>query len=443
MFRIAALMVVMAVCNRAGLAVAQDEGPARKPAEEIKAEQANPRKGEPGARTMTPSGAESKPPTAQTHPNNPELWNTEQMMEDAVLQISRRYNLNKAQEEYTRLLLTNRVRAFLDVYESDIRELLRESIDLRMGLKPGSGEAFQRWAERAAPIYEAAQKAILEGNSEWGAILDEAQTKQHEADLSAMHSNFAQVTRMLDAWKSGQGPIAVAAATKPPTQGDQASSGGLGPGADQPQHQARVSDPVQPIVQQQVEDTWLAYVNRFIRTYKLDERQAISARDRIYKDVRDQATKYREKHKKDFAALDAAKASDKAGMDPATLQKRQSDLERPLGDLFVTLDKRLKTLPDGKQLAAADPADVKQLEAMFKLLAGQFSKTQDKTRPDPKEGPQRASPVTSRPVAPPAGAKTPASNSGERADSTDAERSRKNPPAEKSGDKSDDNSGDS
>src|SRR5262245_18942178 len=39
-------------------------------------------------------GKEKGPAAALTHPNNPEIWNAERMMEDAVLQISRRYNLN-------------------------------------------------------------------------------------------------------------------------------------------------------------------------------------------------------------------------------------------------------------------------------------------------------------------------------------------------------------
>lgn len=345
-----------------------------------------------------------KPATAQSHPNNPELWNVEQMMEDAVLQISRRYNLNPAQEEYTRLLLTSRVRAFLDQHEKDVRELLRESIDMRLGIKPGTPDAYKRWAERAAPIYTAAQQAILDGNEEWGAILDETQKKTHDADLSAMRTSFDQVGRMLENWKSGQGPVGFNFAQQQakPGQGQQGLGGG-------PVTQARVSNPQPPVVQQQVEDTWQAYVNRFIRTYGLDEKQAISARDKIYKDIRDQANQYREKHKAEFASISAETYAQKPKVDLKEIDRRRKELERPLGEMFVTLDRRLRTLPDAKQIASADAKQVEQLNAMFKLLAGELGVTD-------KEDGKSAPTVDQKPASTGDGAAKPKEAEGKKTD---------------------------
>src|SRR5262245_12365874 len=73
------------------------------------------------AQTPAPAGEKPKdqPITSQTHPNNPELWNVDAMMEDAVKQISRHYNLTKEQEDFTRLLLIKRTKAFLGQYEHD------------------------------------------------------------------------------------------------------------------------------------------------------------------------------------------------------------------------------------------------------------------------------------------------------------------------------------
>ena len=344
---------------------------------------------EPQMSTQSPpvtQPADDQKITAQTHPNNPELWNTEQMMEDAVIQISRRYNLNPAQTDYTRLLLTSRVRAFLDIHEKDIRELLRESIDLRLGLKPGSAQAYQKWAERAGPIYEAAQQAILDGNTEWREILDDQQKVTHDADLAAMHANFQQVSRMLDTWKAGNVPPMLANAQ----QGQNAQKSGLS-GGGTTVGEGRVSDPQQPVIQRQVEDSWLAYVNRFVDTYQLDEKQGISARDKIYKDIRNQVTRYRDLKKDEFAALDAEALSPKPKMDKQEIERRRKKLERPIGELFQTLDQRLRTLPDQLQLKNADPDKVRQLEAWYKMLAGQFdlnrpadSKSETKTPEKPK-----------------------------------------------------------
>jgi hypothetical protein len=334
--------------------------------------------------------------TAQTHPNNPELWNTEQMMDDAVVQISRRYNLNDAQSEYTRLLLTGRVRAFLDIHEKDIRELLRESIDLRLGKSLGSPQAYQKWAERAAPIYLAAQNAILEGNAEWREILDETQKVTHDADLAAMHANFEQVSRMLDTWRAGNAPPMLANAQ----QAQNAQQTGLSGGGTTTAQQGRVSDPQQPVIQRQVEDSWLAYVNRFIDTYQLDDKQAISARDKIYKDIRDQATRYRDQKRSEFAALDAETLSAKPKWDKQEIERRRKKLERPIGDLFTTLDQRLRTLPDQKQLKNADAEKVRQLEAWYKMLAGQFDIKESNDKKADSKAPA-AAPAEQKPSEPP------------------------------------------
>ncbi|HKQ50189.1 MAG TPA: hypothetical protein VJZ71_19090 [Phycisphaerae bacterium] len=302
----------------------------------------------------------SHPPTAQTHPNNPELWNTEQMMEDAVLQISRRYNLNQDQEDYTRHLLVNRVTAFLEKYEPEVRELLKESIDLRAGKKAGTPQAYASWAIRAAPLYAEAQRAILEGNQEWRDILTDEQKKTHDADLSQMRSNFQNVDRLLEGWKEGKGNAMLAQANPRVQSGSNATT-----------QQGQVSEAQPPIVQRQPEDNWLAYVNKFIQTFKLDDKQSISARDKIYKDLRDEVVRYREKNKDEFALLDSEAKSANPKLKPRELEQRRGELEKPIQEKFVLLDSRLRQLVDRKQLAEADPEKKRDLESMFKMLSGQ------------------------------------------------------------------------
>jgi len=352
------------------------------------------------------AGAQNRPPaeepsgrkgpiTAQTHPNNPELWNVEAMMEDAVIQISRRYNLNKAQEDYTRLLLTSRVKAFLEEYESDVRELLKESIDLRRGLIAGTAETYKRWATRAEPIYKAAQEAILAGNQEWGEILNDDQKKIHDADLALMKSQFTQVTKIMEDWKSGRGvPVSPAAA-----------SGTLRSG-----EMAKVSEAQPGIVRQVMEDNWLAYVNLFIQTFGLDEKQAVAAREKIHKEVREDAKKYREKRKADFAELEEQARLPKPKWQPTELARRRGELDRPLQELFIALDRRLQQLPTSKQRAEVDPERRRQLEQMYRSLAGelrdaagqsQTGKTQVRTvGPSPVTGGTTSRPAEQPPAKP-------------------------------------------
>lgn len=302
-------------------------------------------------------------PTAQSHPNNPELWDVQAMMEDAVKQIARRYNLNDAQENYTRLLLVKKTTAFLEVYEKDIRELLKESIDLRLGILKGDADIYKRWAERAAPIYEAAKHAILDGNMEWRNVLNDEQKKTHDLDLSLMKTQFEQVSRTLDTWKGGGGPTGALAKAA----GDAARKE-LG----QPQTAVHLNP----------EDQWLAYVNKFIATYQLDEKQSIAAREKIHKEMRAEAEKYRDKQKKEFDKINDVLKTDARKIKPRELMQRRQELEQPIRDLFVEMHKRLMQLANTKQIAAADAQMKQQLEALYRTLAGPIQPNRDPKKQD-------------------------------------------------------------
>ena len=300
-----------------------------------------------------------EPPTAKTHPNDPMIWNVDAMVEDAILQIARRYNLNKAQEEYTRLLLTQRVRAFLKIHEDDVRQLLKESIDFRTGLKPATPEAIMDWAERAMPVYEAAREAILGGNKEWRQILTEEQIKTHDLDLQQMEDQFKGVSKLLGETREGKGLVSVMGGAARP--GDQGKSTGL-----------VSTNPVSKVTVL-MEDNWLAYVERFIQVFKLDEKQQNSARAGIYKEMFDQAKQYREKHKGELEKLAAELKS--VEQDPSLsdrredLLKQKAKLEQPIREGFVQMARRLDSLPTKEQRGAADPVQLKNLEQMREELS--------------------------------------------------------------------------
>jgi len=312
----------------------------------------------------------SASPTAQTHPNNPELWNVDAMMEEAALQIARRYNLSRSQEEYTRLLLTKRTRQFLETYEVDVRELLKESIDLRIGTKPASIEAYMKWAARAAPIYQAASKAILEGNEEWREILDDSQKKTHDADMALMRTNFTQVSKTMEDWRKGFTPVGKSP-TLPPEGESPVAGSSVGNPLKSDMPKGGMTKPPVQIKRQSMEDSWLAYVNIFIDAYRLDEKQSVAARDKIHKDMRELAIKYREKRKAEFEKLDAdAKAPDPKSKSQ-DFAKRRSELERPLREMFISMDRRLNQLLDSKQRTAVNVEKKKQLDAVYESLAGE------------------------------------------------------------------------
>lgn len=337
-------------------------------------------------------GTEStkKPPTAQTHPNNPEMWNVEAMMDEAVSQIARRYNLSTAQENYTRLLLKKRTLAFLEIHEKDVRELLKESIDLRTGAKKPTFEAYMKWAARAAPIYAEAAKAIKDGNMEWRAILDDTQKKTHDADLALMDTNFDQISRTMEEWKKGNTP----AGKLPGTSGAEGGPGSVG---NPQQGQKSVVPPA--IVRREPEDNWLAYVNLFIDTYGLDEKQANAARDRIHKDTKEQAIKYRQKHKAEFEAVESSMKL--AGAPKTKIQEtaaKKTELEKPVREMFIDMDRRLDGLIDSKQRANVNEDKKKLLDRNFETLAGVSREELAKQKADGSAPKLRTVAATTQPV---------------------------------------------
>ncbi len=316
-------------------------------------------------RSAPPPGVKA---TARTHPNDPALWDVDAMMEEAVKQIARRYNLNADQEQYTRLLLTQRVRSFLDEHESEVRQLLQESAEMRTGLRPNDATAKMVWAARALPLYEEATRAILEGNEEWGDILDEQQKVTHDKDLKLMQSNFAAVTRTLKTWEN---PPNVTQVSDKPVVSDP------GTGTTAPP-----SNRVMP-----VEDHWRAYVTIFIQAYSLDEKARNSARDKIHKEQYAKAKQYRDQKKDQFASVQKQLAELEKGRKGGDaqrddererrLEERQRELEQPIYELFVEMDRRLKALPTREQEASVDEAMKKQLDAYYEKLSGKREKAKE------------------------------------------------------------------
>ncbi|MCB9855402.1 MAG: hypothetical protein H6818_06900 [Phycisphaerales bacterium] len=320
---------------------------------------------------------ESKPeepkPTAVTHPQNPMIWDVDAMMEQAVQQISKRYSLNPTQEQYTRLLLTRRVREFLDEHEGEVRELLQESMDMRMGKAPADKMALQVWAQRALPLYAEASQAILDGNEEWGVILTEDQKKIHDSDMSLMRRSFDGATNTLNQWSEGKGPALPVVQTpngqNTPTKAPNAKEG-----------EGVTTDP-QNVRMQNIEENWKSYVNMFVQAYELDKAAQTSARDKILKEQYEKAQKYRESRADDFERI--AKRIEALGntdhLERQKLKNRQRLLERRIYDLFVEMDERLHKLPTAAQAANVKAEEKVKLEQLYAALAGETGKKKDAT----------------------------------------------------------------
>lgn len=334
-------------------------------------------------RTPTGSAAQAagdqKAATPENEATNPTLWNADRMMEDAVLTISRRYNLNGDQEKYTRVLLTKKTKEFLAKYEPELRQLLKESFDLRFGRMPATPENYKSWAERARPVYEAAKLAILEGNREWGGSLNEDQKRIHKQDLDQMQMSFLQIDGLLEKWKAG----GFSSADLAPQQAPRITTEG---------HQKGMVSPNPVVDKRDVEEAWELYTKRVIAVYHFTPDQQIAALA-ILKDSRGRAKNYRDSRKGEVDAIEtklrAAMEARNTG-EAAKLRAQQAELERPVGEIFIALKDRLDQIPTKAQREAITEDQRKNLE-MFgaeigpKPVVPQTGPAQPLAKPEPEK----------------------------------------------------------
>lgn len=310
---------------------------------------------------------------AQKNPysGSPLTWSVEPIIDNYVSQMTRYYNLTKDQEEYTRQLLTQRVKRFLNEYETDVRSLFTEYWYLQFRGELPTPEQAKDLARRGGPLIAAIKKEILDGNQKWREILDENQRKIHDRDLEQMGKVFDEFEQRIDRWSKGD--------VRPSDIGRR----DIGPRPT----------PSKP------EDAWEHRVNSFIMDYNLDAGQRETARS-ILRELREDATRYRERNKEKFDALNAKLKeiyNSEAKTDPEEKAKAAesikkineeiNSLERPIReDLWRQLLARLDRIPTEDQRRMRKE---KQERLISRLAGGK--------RPTTREADSR--PESSRPAA--------------------------------------------
>jgi hypothetical protein len=267
-----------------------------------------------------------------------------------VQNMARHYNLSPEQQEYTRTLMNQRVKRFLADYEKDVRGLLYEITDYQMKRETPPPEVAQEIGERAKQLLPAIKQEILEGNMKWREILNDEQKAKHDQDLQIMYKQFDYFEKVADRWSKGE------------VSASDFEWGG-----------SKVSP--QPRMPRPSEDAWEYYVRMFVQMYNLDESQRNTAYS-VLRTMKEEATRYRDAKKEEFARLAAADAeAAKSGpkSDPDQLKAAQEEarrrvearreLEQPIAAMFERLKAELQKIPTSEQRAARE-AKIQKLQAM-------------------------------------------------------------------------------
>ncbi len=276
------------------------------------------------------------------------LWNVDSMMEQAVENISRRYNLNDNQKETTKKMLVEEVTKFLDTHEN-IWPLVRDLGRYQIRGEAPEGEIARRIGENARPLLEDIRETILRCNEDWDSILNEEQRALHEWDLNDMELTFKKMDENFTAMRQG----------KP-------RNPGIFPGPNKHEVKAptvRKKPPtnfnpklVSVARQKPQEDDWDLYVRTFIEKYELNEAQSVSAHS-ILRECKTRAAAYRLSKERDFAEAKKRLADVQKSKQPAEITKTKEKvwksvlekLRRPVDDLFEELKGRLARIPTAAQ----------------------------------------------------------------------------------------------
>lgn len=260
----------------------------------------------------------------------------ERIMDTAVRNIARRYNLNEAQTEKTDELMKREVRRFLKEHENEVWPAIRSLLAAQFGARPPDDPGdTKRLGALARPLAKLAKDAIFDANKEWRTYLTAEQKQMHDFDMAEMEKTFTQIDKHFESWEKGDPmkgrifPDAPSADTGPPRP---------------PRPKGKEIPPAKDrFIALNILDT---LVEGFIEDYELDEAQITAARS-ILTEFKGKATDFKNAQKEEFAKIDAErdkalKRRDREAIKQTTAAHKK--LLEPFYALVKQMEERLKGL---------------------------------------------------------------------------------------------------
>lgn len=282
--------------------------------------------GDPTAKTSSTKADATQLPTQAT---------VEMIMNEAVKNIARRYNLNEAQTQKTDEIMKREVNKFLKDHEAEVWPVIRDLIASGFGTKPPQNpDEIKRIGKAAEPLLKLAKDAVHKGNEEWRQYLDEGQKATHDYDLGEMDKTFSQIERNFHSWAEGK-PVDGGIFPPPPADRSPTPPRQPPPGLPKPE--------VEIFVRTTLFDT---VVEDFIREYELDPAQIDAARS-ILSEFKSKAGDFKEANRAELSKIagDLKNATDAHDLDRiAKAEADRKKLMQPVYELFAQMDERLKAL---------------------------------------------------------------------------------------------------
>jgi hypothetical protein len=272
------------------------------------------------------------------------VYDVDSIIQQAVENISRRYNLNGSQHEFTREMMNKEVSRFLRDHQDEIYPLIRDMTKARFSGQNLSEEQRRRIGKAAKPLVAAAKKAILEANAEWRGILSDEQKKLHDWDLHEMDGQFETIGGGFERMAEGEvvdNPIF-------------------------PEHKPKTTEPPRPkkpgerklsptpAVERTEDGPFEVCVANVIKDYNLDPSQQEAARS-ILREYKQYVEIYRNAHKKELeeAERKANEARNSGDIEKAKeAEALQEKLSERIRQFLEEMRQRLMSIPREAQKKA-------------------------------------------------------------------------------------------
>jgi len=277
-------------------------------------------------------------------------WQMAERINTGVDLLSDRYGLGEQQAQHLRRIAWTETWRLLLKHAGTLATYGREIIEARLSGKPFTAEQVARWTKILEPIAEEAYERFEARALEFAELLTPQQRELLERDLAAYARRKQTTQELMDKWQAGQWRLEDWGLTPEMLAPDWAARqikrrGKSDAGRDAGASALEPSDPLQP-------DTWTAYVQAFIRTYRLDAFQRAAAYA-ILKELKRRANLYIASHRPDLERLDRLTRQAQSAEIRASIEKDRRALLQPVSRMFEELKARLNRLPTAAQRAAA------------------------------------------------------------------------------------------
>jgi hypothetical protein len=287
-----------------------------------------------------PTGSAAEAAAALEAGSMPAAATVEKIMQEAVRNISRRYNLNEAQIAETDKLMKREVHKFLKEHEAVVWPAIRDLLAVQLGgSNPGAEEAA-RIGKAAQPLVGKAKEAIFRANEEWRTYLTAEQKTTHDYDLAEMEKSFQQIEKNFSDWAAGK---PTDAGLFPPPAIDDRSP------RRAPKPKGGLPEPEVETFRVSIFDT---FVEEFIRENQLDQGQIDTARS-ILKEFKVKANDFKETKKEELTKIAAEQKAALDARDRERMKAADTALKKalePVQALFGEMEERLKALLTSTQL---------------------------------------------------------------------------------------------